>query len=415
MNNSHLKILQINVFNYRKGGSEAVYFNTIELLKEKGHNVINFALQWPENYISTQSAYFPESKETRKGVFKNINNLINYFYNFKAATKIEKLIRDEKPEIAHIHLIWGQITPSILPVLKKYHIPIVFSIHDYRIVCPAYTCKNGKGFICEKCGKNSFYYCVINKCAKGNYLLSTIMASEQYFRNALFNPSKYIDGLLYVSKFAKSIHEKYMPSLKMKKNLVLYNVINKINELPSYINNDKYYLYFGRLSYEKGIKTLIEAFKELPQCVLKIAGTGPLNEELQEYKKKYKINNIEFLGYKSGEELSNLIQNAHFVVVPSEWYENNPMTIIEAYAVGTPVIGASIGGIPEIISENKTGFLFKSGNLHELTKCIEKADNLHEQEYSRYSASAIEFAKKNFNRDSYYYTLWKFYMDLITK
>ena len=228
-----MKILQINVFNYRKGGSEVVYFSTMELLRMHGEEVVNFALRWPENYPSEYESYFPESKETRSELLKPVKNIINYFNNREAARKLEQLIEKERPDLAHMHLIWGQITGSILPVLKRHNVPIIFSIHDYRIVCPAYTFRNGKGEICEQCRGRNFYHCVINKCTKDSYLLSVMMAIEQCYRNRFFNPAEYIDGLIYVSQFAKQMHEKYMPELKEKRNIVLYNLADKILDAPA--------------------------------------------------------------------------------------------------------------------------------------------------------------------------------------
>lgn len=407
-----MKILQINVFNYRKGGSEAVYFSTMELLKQHGNEVVNFALKWPENYPSTYEKYFPESKEARTGLLKPIKNIINYFYDSEAAKKMEQLIKTEHPDLAHVHLIWGQITGSILPVLKRHGIPIIFSIHDYRIVCPAYTFRNGKGKICEQCKGRYFYHCITNKCTKGSYALSTMMAMEQYFRNLFFNPRKYIDGLIYVSKFAKQMHEKYMPELKDKKNIVLYNLADRIGSVPCK-KTEKYFLFFGRLSYEKGVKTLITAFKNMPQSKLKIAGTGPLENELKDYTKANNISNVEFLGYKSGNELTELVENAYFIVVPSEWYENNPMTIVEGYATGVPVIGSHIGGIPEIIVEGKTGYLFNPGDANELENIIKACESLSEEQYEDLQKNALEFAKNNFDKDKYYPKLIDFYKQFI--
>ena len=157
-----MKILLIDVYNYNKGGAETVCFNTGKALEELGHDVVYFTLKWKDNNPSSYSKYFPESKETRKGSLRQFKNIVNYFYHFEAAKKIEKMIVDEKPQIAHIHLLWGQITPSILPVLKKYHIPILFTVHDYRIVCPAYTFRDGSGRICEECKGKYFYKCLIH-------------------------------------------------------------------------------------------------------------------------------------------------------------------------------------------------------------------------------------------------------------
>lgn len=409
-----MKILQINVFNYKKGGSEAVYFNTIELLREHGHKVICFTLKWNKNVSTPEEEYFPESKETRKGPFLPLRNLINYFYHFEAAKKLEQLIKKEKPELAQIHLIWGQITPSILPILKKYNIPTIFTIHEYRMICPAYTFRNGKGEVCEECKGKYFYKCTKNKCCRASYVLSAIMSIEQYFRNIFFNPIKYIDGIIYVSEFAKKKHEEYLPQLKNTYNIVLYNFTDTIKQSITDLEKQHYYLFFGRLSYEKGIKNLIKVFERLASYSLKIAGTGPLEEELKEYVKKKNIKNIEFLGYKSGKGLSTLVENAYFIVVPSEWYENNPMTIIEGYSMGIPVIGSNIGGIPEIVINNETGYLFPAGNTDKLIASITKAENLNYNEYKKFKMNALEFAHKNFNKNNYYLQLLNFYSKVLS-
>lgn len=404
-----MKILLIDVYNFNKGGAETVCFNTGKILEAHGHQVVYFTLKWLENNPSSFEKYFPESKETRKGPLKQVKNLINYFYHFEAARKIEKLIKDEKPDIAHIHLLWGQITPSIFPVLKRHHIPILFTVHDYRIVCPAYTFRDGHGHICEACKGKYFYKCFTHTCTKGSKVMSAVMAAEQYFRNWFFNPAKYIDGFIYVSNFARDIQEKYMPTLKAKKKITLYNFSTSIMEAPKNIPKNKYFLFFGRLSYEKGVKTLIKAFSHLPQCKLNIVGTGPLESELKQLKEEKQLTNISFLGYKRGLELVNLVTNAYFVIVPSEWYENNPMTVIEAYSVGTPVIGARIGGIPEIVVNGQSGYQFESGNTTDLIDVIRKAYALNAKEYTVFSQGAINFARQNLSADVYWQKLSDFY------
>lgn len=404
-----MKVLLIDVYNFNKGGAETVCFNTGRLLEEHGHKVVYFTLKWKDNRPSPQSRYFPESKETRRSPLRQVKNLVNYFYHFEAARKIEQLIQDEKPDLAHIHLMWGQITPSIFPVLKKYRIPILFTVHDYRIVCPAYTFRDGNGRICEACQGRHFYKCFTHTCCKGSRLMSAVMAAEQYFRNAFFSPAKYINGFIYVSNFARNIQEKYMPSLKSKPSFTLYNFSTSIVSEPKTMPTDKYYLFFGRLSYEKGVMTLLKAFKDLPRCRLKVVGTGPKEEELKAFARDNEMQNVTFLGYKTGKELTSLVSNAYFVIVPSEWYENNPMTIIEAYSVGTPVIGARIGGIPEIVVDGQTGFQFKSGSVVDLRNTILKADALYVNTYTEFSQGTINFANENLSKDSYWKKLIAFY------
>lgn len=407
-----MKILLIDVYHYNKGGAETVCFNTGKMLEDNGHEVIYFTLKWNKNLPSKFEKYFPESKETRKGLFRQVINLRNYFYYPDAAKKLEQLILNEKPDIAHIHLMWGQISPSIFPILKKYHIPIIFTVHDYRMVCPAYSFKDGKGRICEACTGKHFYRCFTHKCTKGSYFLSIFMAAEMYFRNKYFNPNNYIDGLLYVSDFARKKHEQYMPTFKNKPNIVLHNFSTSIADSGRYVS-DKYFLFLGRLSEEKGIITLMNAMKENPKSRLKIVGSGPLEDKLKEYKKQNKLNNIEFLGFKSGEELTNLKKQAYFVIVPSEWYENNPMAIIESYAEGVPAIGSRIGGIPEIIEEGKTGYTFTPHNYKELAALIKNASNLTKDEYLTMSNNTIEFALKDMSKESYYNKLMPFYKHII--
>lgn len=404
-----MKVLLIDVYNFNKGGAETVCFNTGKLLEEHGHEVIDFTLKWKDNRPSPFSRYFPESKETRDGPLRQVKNLINYFYHFEAVKKIEQLILDEKPDLAHIHLMWGQITPSIFPVLKKYHIPILFTVHDYRIVCPAYTFRDGSGRICEDCQGRHFYRCFTHTCCKGSRMMSAVMAAEQYFRNTFFSPAKYIDGFIYVSNFAKNIQEKYMPAVKTKHNITLYNFSTSIADRPKAMPAKRYFLFFGRLSYEKGVKTLLAAFKELPQCRLKIVGAGPKEGELKTFADAGGMSNVEFLGYRQGQELADIVSNAYFVIVPSEWYENNPMTIIEAYSAGTPVIGAHIGGIPEIVVDGETGFQFESGNADDLRRKIMAADSIGSAKYTEFSMNTIRFANDNLSKDSYWNRLIAFY------
>ena len=408
-----MKVLEINAYHSRVGGAVTVYTNTTIGLKEAGHDVVNFTLKWDDNEASEFSKYFPESKDTRKGILRPVKNIATYFYHKEAAKKLEKLIIDHKPDIAQIHLIWGQLSPSILPVLKKYNIPVIFTIHDYRIVCPNYLFLNGYGKVCEKCKGKNFYNCVKYKCCKNSRFLSVMMSAEQYFRNLFFHPAKYAQGIVYVSDFAKEIHEKYMPQLKNIPNIRLYNFHTKIESAPVADKND-YFLFFGRLSREKGLDLLLKTFGRLPNLKLKIVGKGPYEEKVVNFIQNNNCTNIEFVGYKKGEELIDIIRKAYFTVVPSEWYENNPMTIIESYSVGTPVIGASIGGIPEIISENNTGFIFDNNDTS-LQSAVLRASQLSPKDYEKMCRNALEYAQTNFGKEQYITKIVHFFQDVMKK
>ena len=400
-----MKILQINNFHYRRGGSEAVYFNTAELLKKNGHEVIFFSSNNTENIFCEQSKYFVSDIND----VPRWKGLQNYFYNREAKAKLEALILAEKPDIAHAHLFWGNISPAIFSVLKKYKIPLIHTAHDYRMVCPAYTFTDTSGNVCEKCHGKRFYWCAVKRCSKGSALESFVMAAEMYFRNAFFPPVDNLDGIIYVSNFSRQKHLEFNPQFSRVPALVLHNFVAESN--TAFLSQDarKYFLYCGRLSHEKGLRTLIAAFQQLPDLPLKIVGTGPEEEELAGFVASNKIKNIEFAGFKTGDALKKLVSEASFVVVPSEWYENNPMTMLEAYSMGVPVIGANIGGIPEILQDGRTGFLFVPKDVESLKDAVLRASQLNAAGYKAMSDDALQFAAENFNESMYYQKLLSFY------
>lgn len=402
-----MKILLINNFHFRRGGADSVYLNIGQHLTERNHHVSYFSTNSAFNEYTTFSKYFINLKvDVNATLLNKISNSISYFYNKEALANLEKLVEIERPDIAHIHLYVGGVTSSIFSVLKKFKIPVVYTAHDYRLICPAYTFLDSKGKICEACNGKYFYKCMFKKCSKNNFLQSTVMSLEMYYRNIFFNPLKVIDGFIFVSDFSFNKHLKYMKRLNEKNVLKLYNFI-KINE-PVIFNSD-YFLYFGRISNEKGISTLIESAILYRDFKLKIVGNGPQLNFLKNYCIKNNFKNIEFIGYLKGNELTKIIQNAKFVIVPSEWYENNPLTIIESYSLATPVIGADIAGISEIILEEETGYLFPKGDARELSKKIKIANSISQIKYEEMCLNAYKFAKKHFNNELNIDKLIEFY------
>jgi glycosyltransferase involved in cell wall biosynthesis len=407
-----MKVLLINNIHYYRGGAETVYFNIARLLKEYGNEVIFFS-QKDNNMVGCEQApYFVNKKiQVKDDLFNKIRYLFYYFYNKQAAVNLDLLLSKEKPDIAHVHLVWGGMTSSILPILKKNNVPVVHTTHDYRLICPAYAYLDGEGKICESCKDKKYYHCLIKKCSKNHFLQSMVMCLEMYYRNIFFNPAKFIDGFIFPSNFSRSKHFQYRPDFSQKKNIVLYNFSDIDN-----IDKEKkdYFLYYGRISIEKGIYTLFEAMKKLPHINLKIAGSGPELKKLVDNAVN-NIGNIEFLGNIYGQELKSLVSQAYFVIVPSEWYENNPMTIVESYSYGTPVIGTEIGGIPEIIEDGKTGYLCKPHNVQDLIKKIKFTLSLSKNEYEWICMNAYIFAKKHFYRKIYCTQLVGFYASVIRK
>ena len=403
-----MKVLLIHGYHAPVGGADKIYLNTGELLNKLGHKIIYFSFKNKVYKSSLNEKYFLE-EPSKFRVF------INLFYNKQAAKKIELLICEEKPDIAHLHAFWGGLTPSILIILRKYNIPIIHSVHDYNLICPVTTSKDNKGNICESCKGKYFYKGTLKRCFKGSFTKSLILSTSLFFRRKFYNPLELIDGWIFTSWFTYHKHLQYMPNLINSDAINLYN----FNPNLPFKNINKsarnYFLYLGRLSNEKGLITLIMAFSRLRDIRLKIAGSGPQEIDLKDKVEKLGIDNIEFTGFKSGDELNSIISNASFNIVPSEWWENNPMSIIESNAAGIPVIGANVGGIPEIIIDGKTGYLFEMKNVDNLTKVITKANSLSADEYNTMSNNAIEFALKFFNKEQYINSLLEYYEKHIEK
>ncbi len=403
-----MKVLLINNFHYRKGGSEAVYFNTADVLRKAGHKVVFFSHRDERNLPCKQSEYFIQNSES----VSRFKGMIDYFYNAEAKRRLEKLIINERPDIAHVHLFWGGISPSIFGVLKRHRIPLIHTAHDYRMVCPAYTF-NSKGDICEECAGRHFYKCVVKRCSKGRLIESILMSIEMYERNLLFDPAKHLSGIIYVSEFSRKKHLQYAPRLARVPSCVLHNYTDDPPQSLLDRFERKYYLFFGRLSYEKGVDKLIDTFLELPEIPLKIVGSGPLEAELKRIVATRNARNIEFTGYKTGIELQSIVSDAAFVIVPSRWYENNPMTIIEAYSLQTPVIGANLGGIPEIVKEGRTGFLFDPSASTELLRNVKRSMELSDDAYRRMALECHRFHKMHFSEESYLLRLERFYNQIL--
>lgn len=369
-----------------------------------GHQVVHFSFADPGNEPSARSDYFPDHPQ-------GVRALSGYFYNREVEKALEALLEADKPDIANVHLMWGGMTPAIFRPLKKAGVPLVHTVHDYRMVCPAYTFRNGAGEICEKCRRGRWLPCICNRCSKGSLARSAMMAAEMYTRGWFHDPLKNIDGFIFVSNFCRQKHIDHNPGFASSRNIVLYNTASLRCDSPS--SRGDYFLYYGRLSHEKGIEDLIEAFSADGMPNLIVAGTGPLEEELKS--RAAGAGNIEFAGFRSGESLWELVRGCSYVVVPSRWYENNPMTIVEAYSLGKPVIGAAIGGIPEILEGKGSGFIYPPGDVAALEACVRQASDVDDRAYEAISCSALSFHRDNFAETPHYEKLIAFFDRVISE
>lgn len=343
-------------------------FQLSDLLRRAGHQVIDFSMQDQKNLPSGFSSYFIKNINLGKseGFFKDIFKGFHALYSCEAKKKLERLILKEKPDIAHLHNFSFQLTPSILGVFKKHQIPVVWTLHDYKAICPNYRLFT-QGTVCERCKIHKFYNCYRYRCLRNSKSMSFLAMMEMYLHKIILNSYKAVDCYIAPSKFlAAKVKAWNLPEDKVRQ---LYYSLDLAQFKPLDAPGSGL-LYIGRLAEEKGIITLLEALKGLPDLKLKIAGAGPQQGEIERQISAYGLTNVELLGHKKGQALHDLICKAKLVIVPSIWYENNPLAILEAFALGKPVIGSDIGGIPELVQDNKTGLLFKAGDSDDLAAKI---------------------------------------------
>jgi len=372
MTGRDMKVLLVNKFYYLRGGAERSVFETKKLLEEKGHRVIPFSMFDERNQPSPYGKYFVDQVEfnARHSVRQKLNIVPRVIYYREARRRLEQLLRRERVDVAHLHNIAHQISPSILDSLRKAQVPAVQTLHDYKLICPTYTLMAG-GKVCQRCLGGRYYHAVLQKCNKGSLTASLLNTVEMYTHRALGLYRRGIDLYLAPSRFLKN---------KLKEDgtlrtpvIYLPNAIDAGQYRPRY-DDDGYGLYFGRLSPEKGVHTLIRAMKGLPSIELRIIGEGLQGEELRRMVEEQNVTNVRFLGSLYGDELKKVLSGARYVVVPSECYENCPFSVLESFAMGKPVLGSAIGGIPELIDPGADGWLFRPGDSGDLREKIRQLD-----------------------------------------
>lgn len=366
-----MKILMVNKFLYPNGGSETYIFKIGDYLKSKGHEVEYFGMEHERRCVGNSVEMYTSNMDFHSSKLSKLMYPFKIIYSREARKKIRVVLEKFKPDVVHLNNFNFQLTPSVILEVKKYEkdtgkkVKIIFTAHDYQLVCPNHLMNNPITHKnCDKCIGGKYINCLKEKCIHGSTAKSIIGTIEGYFWN-IKKTYKYIDKVICPSRF---IAEKMdlNPYLK-NKTIVMHNFIDEV-EWKDTVKND-YVLYFGRYSEEKGIKTLINVCKELPEIQFVFAGLGPLENNIKD------VVNIKNVGFRGKEELEHLIRQAKFNVCPSECYDNCPFSVMESQMYGTPVIGANIGGIPELIEVGKTGELFESGNKVELKQSILKLWN----------------------------------------
>lgn len=410
-----MKILLIHKFHYMLGGTETFHYNLAEALKAAGHEVIYFSMQDDRNIPCPQDKYFVSNIDYNDPNLKGLTKIkagLKLIYNFEAKKNIEQLIRDEKPDIAHIGLLHRQITFSVVDVLKKYNIPIVMHLHELTAVCPCYTMLRPDGTICSDCATKGYWNCVKNKCMKRSRTKSLLAFAE----------AKFLQFGRYYNKIDTYIAEcKFYQHLVQKAHFTDSPIIQMNNFLPvnqeykAFYEHENYILYFGRYAREKGVLTILKAYSKL-KCSEKLVlvGKGSEEEKIQDYVKGNKLEDRVYInGAIFGKEMDKIIEKAKVVLVPSEWYENGAFVALQALAKGKIVVASNIAGLSEIIQDGVTGFLAEPGNPDSFATAIQKVLELSADEYKTMSENIVLYAKQRCDVNNYIKQLTNIYSSLI--
>lgn len=391
-----MRILLANKFYYRRGGDCVYTINLEQLLKRHGHHVAVFAMKFPENLPTEYSNFFPSEVMFKPGIGM-LEALIRPFGSSETKKKFKALLDEFKPDVVHLNNIHTQLSPIIAEIAHERGIKVVWTLHDYKLLCPRYDCLRNGNSVCEECFENKRKV-LDYKCMK-NSKVASILAYREAMLWTRERLEKCTDSFICPSQF---MTDKMAQGGFCKAKLVtLCNFIDaeKCKRGDDFVKDD-YYCFIGRLSHEKGARTLIEAANQLPKRKLVVIGGGPLENELRSVAGSH----IEFVGFKQWDEIKMLVGRSRFIVVPSEWYENNPLSVIEAQSLGTPVLGANIGGIPELIQEGVSGLTFESRNAKDLK---EKIETLFMMNFDY--AHIAEMSMARYGVDNYYNQLMKIY------
>ncbi len=365
-----MRIVQVNKFHYVKGGAERYYLDLSTALRGRGHRVDHLAMAHPDNLPGGPGDLFVSEVDyrSRASTTSRIRQGLRAIYNREAARGARSLARRDGPAIAHLHNIYHQLSPSVVRAFAAEQVPMVQTLHDYKLVCPAYLLMT-EGAICERCRGGHYFEAVRHRCLLESRAASAVAAVEAYFHG-------WVRTYDAIARFL-------CPSRFLLEKVASFGVArDRLVHLPYFVPaaeyrvtdppREKLAIYVGRLSREKGIATLLEAMARLPQGRLRlhVLGDGPLRPMLEARARQLASGQVVFLGYRSGDALHDEIRRGDFTIVPSEWFENLPFAILESFALGRPVAGARIGGIPELVIDGETGRLFESGDADSLAEAL---------------------------------------------
>ena len=405
-------LLSLNNYHYRRGGSDAVYLDHAALFAEHGWETSFFSMHHPRNLPCDDSDYFAQlvDGEYADGALDKLRLATRTIYNAQAKGQLQRLLADRRFDIAHAHGIYHHLTPAILPVLKQAGVPVVLTAHDLKIACPAYTMRNGAGNVCEACKGGDFFNATKYRCIKGSRQASAVVTAEAYLHAKLGSYRENVAMVVTPSRFYRDkLAEWGFPKERLAYIPNFTDTIEPQFE-RGYSGN---VLYFGRLSDEKGVATLIHAAHRA-NVPVDIVGSGPSETGLRRLADELGAP-VTFLGRLEGAALWQCVGNARAIVLPSEWYENAPLSVLEAFQLGKPCIGSDIGGIPELVhppGHAKCGWLFAPGDIEELAARLQHVATAAESELAELGNAGRELALGRFSKKRYYAAFTELYGSL---
>jgi glycosyltransferase involved in cell wall biosynthesis len=364
-----MKILFCNKYNFPFSGTEVYLFELMDLLRSQGHEVALFSMQDPRGETTPYEKYFVphiDFKETNAGVLARVRLAAHVIYSSDARNCLRQMISAFRPDIAHVRNIYHHLSPSILWELKAQGIPVLYHLNDFKVLCPTYNLV-AHGVACQHPCTGKFWKVLAEGCYGGFTAAALVLVSEAYVHQWAGTYRKCIDHFLVPSRFAKEL------LVQNGFDATKITVLPHFQALPDSVPPaapDAPFLYFGRLSPEKGVSDLIRAMKALPQLRLQIAGDGPQRPELESLARALRLENVEFAGHVGRDELDRMIASARFTVLPSRAYETLGKSILESYAWARPVIASDLGSRRELVHEHETGLLFQPGSIEQLTGAI---------------------------------------------
>jgi glycosyltransferase involved in cell wall biosynthesis len=361
-----MHIVMVNNYLYLRGGSERVMFEEVRLLRRRQATVNFFSRRQERNITTEHDALFPEFIDPLAlSVTGQLRHIPRIMYDRRTYQLFSRFLHQLNPQLIHSHNIYGGLTSAVCDVARHQGRPMVMTLHDYKLICPAYLMSERKA-VCAACHQGAYIHCLAHRCHKGSFASSLIYTLE----SCLTRWAGKYDAVRYLVCPSQFMREEMIAAgFPAERVIYLPNGIDIGQYEPCYAPGE-YVLFVGRLAKEKGAGTLLAAMRDLP-IPLAIAGDGPLRGALEAYVQRHAMaDRVTFYGHQSGPALTRLYQGAAFLVLPSECFENAPMAILEAFSYGKAAIGARVGGIPELIDHQRTGVLVRPGEVDDLRDAI---------------------------------------------